>query len=241
MVMPPVDIKLWLYFNQLPLKMQKRHFHVLLINKTRPIVMWTKYLCLPLKTDTTTPKLEKASLTTCSLMNSGRKKVTKIGSLPSLKGPTGRNYGMFAEIKACFRTTKTVPESFSFAVFDPETKTNFEGESMYRTPIPVTPSDSRIRKISDSKILGFLRGQYVAKQWFPLNLSSVTLIQRLVPNSSCSRVLQASGFGSWFSSGAKTQSSSEGRIKLNIHYIMTAYVGVIRTHWLLSWFLIRSI
>ena len=30
-----VDIKLRLDFNQLPLKMQKRSFHVLLINKTR--------------------------------------------------------------------------------------------------------------------------------------------------------------------------------------------------------------
>ena len=30
-----VDIKLRLDFNQIPLKMQKRSFHVLLINKTR--------------------------------------------------------------------------------------------------------------------------------------------------------------------------------------------------------------
>ena len=35
MVMLRVDIKLRLDFNQLPLEMQKRNFHVLLINKTR--------------------------------------------------------------------------------------------------------------------------------------------------------------------------------------------------------------
>ena len=35
MVMLRVDIKLRLDFNQLPLKMQKRSFHVLLTNKTR--------------------------------------------------------------------------------------------------------------------------------------------------------------------------------------------------------------
>ena len=35
MVRLRVDIKLRLYFNQLPVKMQKRSFHVLLINKTR--------------------------------------------------------------------------------------------------------------------------------------------------------------------------------------------------------------
>ena len=45
-------------------------------------------LCLPLKTATTSPKLENASLTAWSLINSGRKMVTKIGSLPFLRGPT---------------------------------------------------------------------------------------------------------------------------------------------------------
>ena len=38
MIMPRVGIKLWLDFNQLPVKKQKRSFHVLLINKSRPIV-----------------------------------------------------------------------------------------------------------------------------------------------------------------------------------------------------------
>ena len=31
--------------------------------------------------------------------------------------------------------------SFSFAVFASKTKTNFEGETLHRTPISVTPSD----------------------------------------------------------------------------------------------------
>ena len=34
-----VDIKLGLDFNRLLLKMQKKSFHVILTNKTRPIVM----------------------------------------------------------------------------------------------------------------------------------------------------------------------------------------------------------
>ena len=229
MVMLPVDIKLWLYFNELPLKMQKRRFHVLLMNKTRPIVMWTKYPCLPLKTDNTTPKLEKASLTTCSLMNSGRKKVTKISSLPSLKGPTGlpKLRHISEPPKRYLRVSPSL-----FLIQRP--KQTLKGKVCTEHLSLSLPQTLEYEKypILKSFLEGFHRGQYIAKQWF--NLSSVTLLQRLVPNSSCSRVLQASGFGSWFSSGAKTQSSSEGRIKLNIHYVMTAYVGVIRTHWLLS-------
>ena len=99
---------------------------------------------LPLKTDTTSPKLEKASLTAWSLMNSGRKIVTKIGSFPFLRGPAG-----YLKVKTISESPErlwiSVPSSFSFTVYDPRTKTNFEGETLYRAPIPVTHSDSRKR------------------------------------------------------------------------------------------------
>ena len=87
-------------------------------------------LCLPLKTDTTSAKLEKASPTVWSLMNSGRKIVTKIGSLPSLRRPT--------------RLRK----------------------------LPITPSDSRMRQMSDSRI--FLLVSSKSNMWSsnPLSLKA---------------------------------------------------------------------
>ena len=50
--------------------------------------MFLLNLCLQLKTDNTSPKLEKASLTAWSLMSSGRKIVTKTGSFPLLTRPS---------------------------------------------------------------------------------------------------------------------------------------------------------
>ena len=97
-------------------------------------------------------------------MNSGRKIAAKIGSLPSLRVPT-----RFQHISESPKQNWTaVSESFSFAVFDPNIKRNFEGETLYRAPISVTPSDSRMPKISDSSFLesdsSFLRAQYVTKE-----------------------------------------------------------------------------
>ena len=107
-------------------------------------------LCLPLNTDITSPKLEKASLTVWSLMNSGRRIVTKIGSFLFLRGPI-----RFRKLRQTSESPKrhriSVPCSFSITTFDSKTKTNFEGEILYRVPVSVTPSNSRIRKISDSR------------------------------------------------------------------------------------------
>ena len=61
----------------------------------------------------------------------------------------------------------------------------------------------------------------MAKQWFSLNLSGIRLLQRLVP---VRELFKLAEFGSRFSSGARTQSSSKGiklnrvRIKLNIPF-----------------------
>ena len=87
-------------------------------------------LCLPLKTDTTSAKLEKASPTAWSLMNSGRKIVKKIGSLPSLRRPA--------------RLRK----------------------------LPVTPSDSRMRQISDSRIFFWVSSKSNMWSSNPLSLKA---------------------------------------------------------------------
>ena len=98
-----------------------------------PFLMNLLNLCLPLNTDTTSPKLERASLTAWSLMNSGRRMVTKICSLPFLRGPI-----RFRKIRQISESPKrhwiSVPWSFSFTAFDPKIKTNFEGETLYWAP-----------------------------------------------------------------------------------------------------------
>ena len=99
-----------------------------------PFLIFLLNLCLPLKTDTTSPKLEKASLTAWSLMKPGRRIVTKIGSFPFLRGPI--RLWKFRQMSVSpKRHWISVSSSFSFAALDPKTKTNFEGETLYRAPI----------------------------------------------------------------------------------------------------------
>ena len=116
-----------------------------------PFRIFLLYSCLPLNTDTTSRKLEKASLTTWSLMNSGRRMVTKIGFLPFLRGPM-RLQKLTQISESPKRHWISVPWSFSFAVFDLKAKANFERETLYRATVSVTPSDSGMWKISDSRI-----------------------------------------------------------------------------------------
>ena len=53
---------------------------------------------------------------------------------PFLRGPI-----LFRKLRQISESPKrhwiSVPRSFSFAAFDPKTKTNFEGETLYRVPI----------------------------------------------------------------------------------------------------------
>ena len=57
---------------------------------------------------------------------------------PFLRGPIGfRKLRQISESPKWHRIS--APWSFSFAAFDPKTKTNFEGETLYRAPISVTP------------------------------------------------------------------------------------------------------
>ena len=79
-------------------------------------------------------KIGEVSLTTWSLMNSGRRMVTKIGFLPFLRGQIRlRKLRQISESPK--RHWTSVPWNFSFAVFDPKAKKNFEIETLYRVPI----------------------------------------------------------------------------------------------------------
>ena len=105
------------------------------------------------------PKMGEGESQCWSLMYSGRLIVTKIGSLPFLRGSV-----RLRKLSFIFESPKrhwiSVLWSFSFAVFDPKIRTNFEGETLYRAPISVTPSDSRIRKMSDSRIFFWVSSEH---------------------------------------------------------------------------------
>ena len=197
-------------------------------------------LCLPLKTVTTSAKLEKASLTAWSLMNSGRRMVTKIGSLPFLTGST--SLWKFRQIYVSRkRHWISVPSSFSFAAFDLKTKTNLEGETLYRAPISVTLSDSRMRKISGSRIFLWVFSEHI--KWpssdFSLLWAECDFSRDLCQTPPVRELFKPVEFGSRFSSGARAQSSSEGRTKWNVPFLdgywlfaSTEIVGC----WLSNWF-----
>ena len=134
-----------------------------------------------------------------------------------------------------------VPWSFSFAILDPKTKTNFEGETLYRALISVTPSDSRIRKISDSRIFLWVSSEHT--KWpssdFSLTWAECDSSRDLCQTTPVCELFKPAEFGSRFSSEARTQSSSEWRKKLNIPFLdgcwlsaSTEFVGC----WLSKWF-----
>ena len=153
----------------------------------------------------------------CLVTNSGGRIVTKRGSLPFLRGPT--RLRKLREIsKSPKRHWISVPWSFSFAVFDPKTKENFEGETLCRAHTSVIPSDSRIRKTSDSRIFFGVSSEHT--KW-PNN--DVSLIwaecdssRDLYQTPLVRELFKPAEFGSRFSSGVSLQSSSKRRIKLNI-------------------------
>ena len=175
--------------------------------------------CLPLNTDTTSRKLEKASRTTWSLMNTGRRMVTKIGFIPFLRGPT-RLQKLRQISESSKRHWISVPCSFTFPFFDPKTKTNFEGEILYRAPISVTLSDSRIQKITDSRIFLWVSSEHT--KWpsndFSLIRAECHSSRDLRQTPLVRELFKPAEFGSRFSSGARLQSSSKGRIKLKIPF-----------------------
>ena len=72
----------------------------------------------------------------------------------------------------------------------------------------------------------------MAKQWFSFNLSRMRLLQRLVLFRELFKPVE---FGSRFFSGARTQSSSEGRLKLNILFLDGCWL-IISSEWFDGWF-----
>ena len=104
----------------------------------------------------------------------------------------------------------------------------FEGETLYRAPIPVTPSDSRWRQISGSRIFFWVSSEHIMWPNSDLSLiraawfSSKDLCQTPLPRE----LFKSADFGSRFSSGLKSQSSSEGRIKLNIPFFDGCWFAV---------------
>ena len=161
-------------------------------------------------------------------MNSGRRIVTKIGSLPFLRGAT--HLWKFRQISVSpKRHWISVTSSFSFAAFDPKTKTNFQGETLYRAPIYVTPSDFRMRKISDFRIFLWVSSEHI--KWpshdFSLTWAECDSSRDLWQTPPVRELFKPAEFGSRFSSGSRTQSSSEGRTKLNIPFFVSCWISAL--------------
>ena len=170
-------------------------------------------------TDTTSLKLEKASLTAWSLMSSGRKIVTKIGSFPFLRGPTRfRKFRCTSELLK--RHWISIPASFSFGVLDPKTKTNFEGETLHRAPTSVKISYFRIfLGVSSEYIVRPISNLYLIQaEWFSSRDLCLTLLVR--------ELFIPAEFGSKFSSGAKQSSfaSTKKAIYLTIYRWLFIYL-----------------
>ena len=132
-------------------------------------------------------------------MSSGRKIVTKIDSFPFLRGPT-----RFRKFRHTSESLKrhwiSVPTSFPFGVFDPKTKTNFEGETLYRAPTSVKISDSRIfLGVSSEHIMWSISDlSLIQAEWFSSrDVCLFPLVREL---------FNPAEFGSRFSSGAKRSS-----------------------------------
>ena len=153
-----------------------------------------------MNTDTNSRKLEKTSLTTWSLMNSGRRMITKIGFLPFLRGPI------------LLRKLRQISEQRNFV----------------QSTISVTPSDSRMRNISDSRIFLWVFSEHT--KW-PSNDFSLIWAECDSSRDFCQTPLvrelfKPAEFGSRFSSGVRLQSSSKGRIRLKIPFLSDCWVAV---------------
>ena len=97
--------------------------------------------------------------------------------------------------------------SFSFAVFDPKSNSNFEGDTLYKAPISVTPSDCRIRKISDSRIFFSVSSEHT--MWPSNDLSLIWIAwcssRDLCQTTPVCELFKPAKFGSRFFPGARSQ------------------------------------
>ena len=123
----------------------------------------------------------------------------------------------------------SVPWSFYFVAFDLKAKTNFEGETLYKAPISATPSDSRVEKISDSRIFLWVSSQHTKWPSSDFSLiwaecdSSRDLCQALIVRE----LFKPAEFGSRFSTGAGLQSSSEERMRLDVPFFDGCWLAVL--------------
>ena len=144
-------------------------------------------------------------------MNSGRSVVTKIGSLPFLRGPI-----CLLKLRQISELSKQhwifVPWSFSFAVFDPKTKTNFEGETLYRAPISFFVYTEHTKWASSDLSL----------IWADCDSS-----RGLCQTPPVRELFKPAEFGSRFFWGARPRSSSEGRIKFHIPFLNGCWFAVL--------------
>ena len=128
---------------------------------------------------------------------------------------------MFPEIQRYFRVAKTAlnlcTSKFLLRRFWSKTKTTFEGESLCKASISVTPSDYGIRKISDSRIFFWVSSEHI--MWLSSDLSLIRVewfsSRDLYQTPLFRELFKQVEFSSRFFSGAK-QSFSEGRARIYI-------------------------
>ena len=174
-------------------------------------------------------------------MNSGKKKVIKIGSFLFLRGLIrSRKLRQISESPK--RHWISVAWSFSFPAFDLKAKTNFEWETLYRSPISVVPSDSKVGKISDSRIFLWVSSKHT--KWpssdFSLIWAECNSSRDLYQTPLVCELFKPVEFASRFSTVARLQSFSEERKGLNIPFFDGSWFGcIIRIGWLLNCWLIK--
>ena len=160
-------------------------------------------------------------------MNSGRRIVTKTGSLPLLTGPIRlRKFRQSSESPK--RHWISVPRSYSFAVFDQKDQHKLWRRNLYRAPVSVTPSDSRMWKISDSRILFWVSSEHTKCPSSDLSLiwAERDSFRDLCQIRPVRELFKPAEFGPRFSSGDGIHSSSKGRKMLNIPFFNGCLISV---------------
>ena len=132
--------------------------------------MFLLNLRLPLKTATSSPKLEKLSLAVWSLMSPWRKIATKIGPFQVFERTNS-----FPEIQTYFRVAKTALDlctsKFLLCRFWSKNQNKLWRRNFVQSTYLVIVSDWRIRKISDSWIFGGVSSELI--MWSSNDLSLI--------------------------------------------------------------------
>ena len=146
--------------------------------------MFLLNLRLPLKTATSSPKLEKLSLAVWSLMSPWRKIATKIGPFQVFERTNS-----FPEIQTYFRVAKTALDLCTSKFLLRRFWSKDQNKLWRRNVVQSTYLSHCLRLKNTENILflnfwgGFFWAHYVVKQWSLLNPSRLIFLQRLVANS----------------------------------------------------------